>query len=275
MNLKNCLKSAVLQLKESSQSASLDSSLLLSNVIGRSREWLISHGEEVISIDQLQHFQALVRQRKSGVPIAYLIGFKEFFGLDLAVNSSVLVPRPETECLVEWILSHYSNSSKKVLDLGTGSGAIIISLAINRSKWECSAGDVSLAALEVARQNALSHQLERIKFITSSWFDSIDEANYDIIVANPPYIAVDDEHLGGLKHEPDLALVAADNGLSDLNLIIKGALEFLAQDGVLVLEHGYRQQDAVMGLARQAGYAAVSGYVDLSGLPRYIVAKMA
>ena len=191
------------------------------------------------------------------------------------VNPSVLVPRPETECLVEWILSHYSHSSKKVLDLGTGSGAIIVSLAINRSKWECSAVDVSLAALQVARQNALSHQLEGIKFIASSWFNSIEEAKYDIIVANPPYIAVDDVHLAGLKHEPDLALVATDNGLSDLGLIIRGALGFLVQGGVLVIEHGYQQQEAVINLARHAGYVDVSGYADLSGLPRYIVAKVA
>jgi release factor glutamine methyltransferase len=274
MTVTDCLKSAALGLTEVSDSPRLDAQLLLSLVLNKPREWLLAYGELQILDQQLVDYQQLLEQRQKGVPIAYLIGCKEFFGLKLAVNRNVLIPRPETECLVDWILSQYSGSHKRVLDLGTGSGAIILSLAVNRLQWECDAVDISVAALQLAEKNALSHQVERIRFSKSNWFESIGLAKYDIIVANPPYIAAEDKHLDDLQYEPSLALVAANDGFCAIELILSGATRFLAQEGVLVLEHGYQQQDAVMSLARQVGYADVSGHTDLSGLPRYIVAKM-
>ncbi len=259
--------------------ASLDAELLLAHVLGVSRTHLLTWPLQVVSEAQIQAFQALLARRAQGEPCAYLVGTKEFWSLPLMVNAHVLIPRPETECLVEALLTRFpaeDSYAYQVLDLGTGSGAIALALATERPHWQIIALDRSEAALSVAKQNAQALSLENIQWIASDWFSALrsERCAVDIIVSNPPYVEEGDIHLqqDGLCYEPQAALVAGRDGLKDLHQIICIAPAFLKPGGCLVLEHGTTQGLAVRLLMKKQGFTREITLKDLGGLDRLSLA---
>ena len=253
-----------------SPSALTDIRLLLAHVLAWPLSRLLAYPEYQLTDMQNQLFAKLLKQRQAGTPIAYLIEQASFWSLELYVNPSCLIPRPETEVLVETVLNLAANEPLKVLDLGTGSGAISIALARERDNWQITGVDKSSEALLVAQRNCARYQLENIKLLQSDWLSNV-AGKFKIIVANPPYIAADDTHLSALEFEPQSALVAADNGLADLAKIISQAPHYLAHGGYLCLEHGYEQADAVGSLLAQADFSEIVCYQDLAANPRVSV----
>lgn len=249
--------------------ARIDAQLLLLHVLGRAGEergWLIAHDDDPLEPAAAERFAALCRRRAAGEPVAYLVGAKEFFGLQLHVDDRVLVPRPDTETIVEWALELLQDrSAPRVLDLGTGSGAIALALQSARSDARVEAVDRSADALAVARANAQRLGLP-VRFRQADWLAGAGA--YDLIVSNPPYIAEGDPHLPDLAHEPRQALVAGADGLDDVRRIIAAAPAHLAAGGWLLLEHGWDQAQAVRALLAQAGLARASSRKDLAGIAR-------
>jgi release factor glutamine methyltransferase len=249
--------------------ARLDAQLLLLRVLGRDgaeRGWLIAHDDEDLDTERGERFLALCRRRAAGEPLAYLMGDKEFFGLSLHVDARVLVPRPDTETLVEWALEVLQNqSAPRVLDLGTGSGAIALAIQSARPDAQVEGVDRSPDALEVATGNGRRLQLP-VRFREGCWLEGA--GHYDLIVSNPPYIAVADPHLADLRHEPQEALVAGPDGLDDLRAIVDAAPAHLEPGGWLLLEHGWQQAEAVRRLLTGAGLAAAASRRDLAGIER-------
>jgi len=252
----------------------LDAQLLLLHALGRGegeRSWLLAHDTDLLPDEQISAFEALCQRRRSGEPVAYLLGHKEFWGLPLTVDARVLVPRPDTETLVEWALevidgmvaSAAASTGPRVLDLGTGSGAIALALAHARPKLRVAAADRSADALEVAAGNAQRLGLA-VDFRQASWLDGAP-MGLNLIVSNPPYIAEQDPHLAALAHEPRAALAAGPDGLADLRSIIAAAPSHLAAGGWLLLEHGWDQADAVYALLAGAGFDLVQSRPDLAG----------
>lgn len=261
----------------------LDAQLLLLHALGRGeqeRAWLLAHDTDALPLTTFATLQAAVLRRAAGEPLAYITGHKEFFGLDLQVDARVLVPRPDTEALVQWALelleqaraSHPSTRSR-VVDLGTGSGAIALALQHECPWAEVHAVDLSTDALTVARANAERLGLP-VQFAQGSWLNSL-EGRFDLIVSNPPYIAEQDEHLPALRHEPLSALVAGADGLDDIRTIIRQAGQHLNPDGWLLLEHGYNQAPAVRALLQEAGFAEPTSCRDLAGIERCSGARLA
>ena len=220
-----------------------DAEILLCYCLGKDRAWLYTWPELEVETPQAQHYCELLEARRRGRPIAHITGTREFWSLELAVNEHTLIPRPETETLVEWALELPLPDNASVLDLGTGSGAIALALARERSHWSICAVDVSEDALAIARQNSLALGLARVQFLQSDWFAAVSGTRYSLLVSNPPYIEENDCHLqrGDLPFEPRTALVAADRGLADLAAIITAAPAQLCDGGWLLLEHGYEQ----------------------------------
>jgi release factor glutamine methyltransferase len=256
----------------------LDAKVLLAHVLGRDRAWLAAHATDVIDCQDAEHFLALAQRRRRGEPVAYLTGLREFWGLTLAVTPDVLIPRPETETLVEAALTRLpADRDVRLLDLGTGSGAIALALAHERPRASVTAIDASAAALDVARANAARLGLRNVTFVLSDWFAALpaDAAPFDAIAANPPYVASGDPHLreGDLVHEPAAALGAGADGLSALRVIVAGAPARLARGGWLLLEHGYDQADAVAALLAAAGFGERTSLRDLSGVPRVAMGR--
>jgi release factor glutamine methyltransferase len=249
--------------------ARLDAQLLLLHVLGREardRAWLIAHDQENLGAGRKEHFLALCGQRVAGEPLAYLTGEKEFFGVALLVDARVLVPRPDTETVVEWALEVLRDcTAPRVLDLGTGSGAIALAIQSARPDAQVEAVDRSGGALEVASSNALRLGLP-VRFRQASWLHGA--GHYDLIVSNPPYIAEADIHLRDLSHEPRDALVAGRDGLDDLRVIVETAPGHLERAGWLLLEHGWDQAEAVRDLLGAAGFSSVSSRKDLAGIER-------
>lgn len=242
------------------------------HALGRSqsdRAWLITHDDEELSEPAALTFQALCQRRLVGEPLAYIVGSKPFFGLDLQVDQRVLVPRPDTETLVEWALTF--NTTKQILDMGTGSGAIALALKSVRPDWQVTALDASADALAVAQSNSKSLNLD-VNFLQSSWFDALTdskfEAKFDLIVSNPPYIVEGDWHMAALAHEPKQALTSGADGLDDIRKIIQQAPDFLTSGGWLLLEHGYDQAAAVRDLLAQRGFTQAQSRLDLAGIER-------
>jgi release factor glutamine methyltransferase len=233
------------------------------------RAWLITHDDEALSESAALAFQALCQRRLAGEPLAYIVGSKSFFGLNLLVDKRVLVPRPDTETLVEWALACAPTVDKppSVLDLGTGSGAIALAIKYLRPAWQVIALDASADALVVAQNNAKLLNLN-VNFLQSSWFDALSNGKFDIIVSNPPYIVEGDAHVAALAHEPKQALTSGADGLDDIRQIITQAPDFLNTDGYLLLEHGYDQAGAVRDLLIQRGFAQVQSRLDLAGIER-------
>ena len=254
----------------------LDAHLLLAHVLGQSRAWLLTHGDDALPAAQAAAFEALVARRAAGEPFAYLVGEREFHGLTLAVNGTVLVPRPDTETLVEWALELlrgelHDAAEPALLDLGTGSGAIALALKNACPRARVWAGERSAPALAVARANATRLALD-VTFAQGDWWDALagaaDVPPFDLVVSNPPYIAADDPHLADLAHEPLSALVAADAGLADIRRIATGARGRLRAGGWLLFEHGWEQADAVASLLGQAGFGRIATRRDIEGRAR-------
>ncbi|WP_420854751.1 peptide chain release factor N(5)-glutamine methyltransferase [Scleromatobacter humisilvae] len=254
----------------------LDAHLLLSHVLGQSRAWLLAHGGDALSSDQAAAFDGLVARRAAGEPFAYLVGEREFHGLTLAVSDAVLVPRPDTETLVDWALELLRGKLRDVdaptvLDLGTGSGAIALALKNAAPRARVWAGERSGGALAVARENAQRLSLD-VHFAHGDWWDALagepEAPAFDLVVSNPPYIAADDPHLAALTHEPLSALVAGDEGLADIRRIAQGASGRLRAGGWLLFEHGWEQGAAVQAILQRSGFGEVSTRVDIEGRAR-------
>ena len=246
----------------------LENRILLCHALGLTRVGLITNSERVLNDAEAALLAALVERRQGGEPIAYIVGQREFFGLPFGVSPAVLIPRPDTELIVELVLARLEPGSR-VLDMGTGSGAIAVSVAHTRRDAVVSALDVSEEALTVARANAAANGA-RVRFLRSDWFTALDDEIFDLIASNPPYIASGDEHLaqGDLRFEPSGALTDFADGLSALRTIIDGAPAHLVAGGWLLLEHGYDQAEAVRGLLADAGYTEVQSWRDLGGIER-------
>ncbi|WP_413732741.1 peptide chain release factor N(5)-glutamine methyltransferase [Sodalis sp. RH20] len=247
-----------------------DAEILLGFVTGRARTWLLAFGETPLTPEELARLDALLLRRAAGEPIAYLTGEREFWSLKLKVSSATLIPRPDTECLVEQALALLPDQPAQVLDLGTGTGAIALALASERPSWRVTGVDVRPEAVALARENALQLGIANARFATGSWFKSLQGMRYTLIVSNPPYIAVDDPHLhqGDVRFEPQSALVADDNGLADLTAIVVGAADHLHPGGWVALEHGWHQGEAVRGLLARAGFVLVCSRRDYGGNER-------
>ena len=268
--LRQVLDHSAQDLSKVSDSAMREARCLLAEVLSCSREWLYTHSEETLSSKQYELYQSLLVRRMQGEPIAYILGRRGFYDLELEVTPDVLIPRPDTECLVDFILARQPNAPKRVLDLGTGSGAIALALGHARPSWSILAVDFSNAALAVAQRNAARYQCENVVFQQSDWFAAIAPQRFDIIVSNPPYIAENDEHLSALKYEPVSALTAGHDGLDDIGSILEAARAYLAEGGMLVLEHGYDQSEGVADCAHRLGYKKCLTHKDLSGNDRFI-----
>jgi len=246
----------------------LDNRILLSHALGLSRVGLITQSERVLTGEETQCLRALLERRLRGEPIAYIVGQREFFGLPFEVSDAVLIPRPDTELLVELALDRLP-AQGRVLDMGTGSGAIAVSLAHSRPDAIVTALDVSSAALAVARRNASANGVN-ITFMASDWFEALGTERYELIVSNPPYIASGDQHLseGDLRFEPVGALTDHADGLSALRTIVSGASRHLTAGGWLLMEHGYDQAASVRQLLSDAGYTDTQSWRDLAGIER-------
>ena len=251
-------------------SARRDTEILLCHCLGKPRAWLYTWPEKEVARDCARDFENLLAQRREGVPVAYLTGEREFWSLQLAVSDATLIPRPETETLVSWVLELALPNAASVLDLGTGSGAIALALASERPHWHVTALDVSQEALQVARGNAVRTRLTSVHFVQSDWYQAVTGQRFNALLANPPYIDGDDPHLalGDVRFEPRSALVSSDSGLEDLGRLVTGASDHLLDGGWLLLEHGFEQANAVCAMLHDAGFSQVSTRRDMSGQQR-------
>jgi release factor glutamine methyltransferase len=253
-----------------------EANILVAHALGLSAVELYTHPERAVSPEESQRALAWVAHRAAGEPVAYLIGEREFYGLVLKVTPAVLIPRPETELLVELALARLpTEGALHVLDLGTGSGAIAIAIAHARPDAHVCALDCSAAALAVARGNAQRHHLDNLSFVQGEWLTPFAHEHFDLIVSNPPYVGADDPHLtrGDLRFEPALALPSGADGLDDLRRIIADASHYLRAGGRLILEHGTEQQPAVLELLTDHGFIEPLSHCDLAGLPRAVSAQ--
>ena len=268
-SIQSLLKHASEQLEKISDSAYLDAEILLAHCLGKNRTYLHTWPEKELDANQLREFRNLIEKRLTDYPIAYLLGTKPFWTMDLTVTPDVLIPRPETELLVEIALDKIRNiKNPQILDLGTGSGAIALALASERPDANVVATDYSEKALAVANYNALELKLNKqVCFIKSNWFDDIkaSEDLFDLIVSNPPYIDPEDLHLKGtIRYEPIQALVADDHGMSDLERIIQKSHSFLKRNGWIVLEHGFDQAEKTSVLLSNNNFKKTKSVSDLN-----------
>ena len=257
---------------EQSDTPLLDCQLMLAHVTGKSRSWLISHDDRIPDNCVHSKFEEMVRRRQAGEPVAYILGYKDFWNSRLSINSATLVPRPETELLVELALKAMTDGACKVVDLGTGSGAIAISLALEQPDWQLFANDLCAASLSVAQKNATG--IDNLFLFRGHWTEAIATQSMDMVVCNPPYVQANDPHLEALRAEPPGALVSGDSGLHDIQHVIKGTRRIIKSGGILILEHGFDQRDAVHGLLGDEGYVAIEMFDDLNRQPRVIKATL-
>ena len=273
----NTLKAALAAAREKLPAS--EARLLLGYVLDRPAAWLIAHDDDMLEEADLLRFASLVARRKGGEPVAYLVGHREFYGREFAVSPAVLIPRPETEMLVDLALAQEvgvgatakctATGATSILDLGTGSGCIAVTLALEIRQAEVTAVDASAAALSVARENA-ERLGATLRLQQSNWFDQLVGETFDLIVANPPYIATTDPHLavGDLRHEPEPALASGADGLDAIRQIVAGAPRHLRPRGRLWLEHGYDQAAAVHELLAAAGFDDIQQHRDVAGIVR-------
>ncbi|NBS25895.1 MAG: peptide chain release factor N(5)-glutamine methyltransferase [Gammaproteobacteria bacterium] len=257
-----------------SDSARLDSEILLAKALEKPRSWLYGWPEHVPTETEQAIFLQLLRHREKGVPVAYLTGKREFWGLVLKVNEHVLIPRPETELLVEKSLELIGAAAKaRVADLGTGSGAIAMALATERPAWEILATDISTEALSLALENATELKLHNVQFFLGNWLKTLEGKKFDAIASNPPYIEAGDKHLaeGDVRFEPELALVSGKDGLDAIRQIARDSINCLTRDGWLLLEHGFDQGDRVRQILIDSGYSEIETFKDLAGHERVSV----
>ncbi|AEQ95166.1 peptide chain release factor N(5)-glutamine methyltransferase [Xanthomonas oryzae pv. oryzicola] len=253
-----------------------DAEALLLHALGRDRAWLFMHGRDAVPLSVAQAFEALVQRREAGEPVAYLTGSRGFWTLDLAVSPATLIPRADTELLVELALERFDTSpGRRAADLGTGSGAIALAIASERPQAQVIATDASAAALALARRNAHNHALRNVDFRLGNWFAPLAGEAFDLIASNPPYIAAHDPHLqqGDLRYEPATALASGSDGLDDIRLIVADAPTHLLPGGWLLLEHGWDQGDAVRALLAASGFDAAATYQDLEARDRVTLGR--
>lgn len=251
--------------------ARIEIQALLQSVLRVSRAYLYAHPEQELNREQENAYQRLFDRRAQGEPIAYILGKREFFGLEFKVTPATLIPRSDTELLVEQALQRIPTQQPcAILDLGTGTGAIALSIAHERPMAQVLAVDASTDALQVARENQLYLGLNNVSLLLSNWFDAVKERRFDIIVSNPPYIAANDAHLrqGDVRFEPVTALASGSDGLLDIRKICSMSMQFLEPKGCLLFEHGYDQAQAVRGILSAAGFNCVFTVHDLAGLER-------
>jgi release factor glutamine methyltransferase len=267
--LRNDSKRLEAALNPNSSSARIEVQCLLQAVLQVNRAYLLTHPEQTLDAEQQVRYAALFERRLRGEPLAYILGEREFFGLTFRVTPATLIPRPDTELLVELALQRIPQRGR-ALDLGTGSGAIALAIAHARPDIEMTAVDASQEALDVARENARRLNTGNVRLLRSDWFAALQGERFDLIVSNPPYIAESDAHLaqGDLRFEPRAALTSGADGLDDIRRIVAGAKQHLNADGWLLLEHGYDQAERVRELLRQHGYAEVLSAHDLAGIER-------
>jgi len=278
MKIVDALVAAQARLSTASNTeARFEAQLLLQHALKTNRAWLIAHENDVLTYSQHMHFDTLIQRRIQGEPIAYMLGFREFYGLHLKVTPDTLIPRPDTEILVDTALSKMpaSQNSLRVLDLGTGSGAIALAIANKRPRADVLAIDASENALKIAQENANALQIANVQFLSSHWFGALHQQRFDVIVSNPPYIEDADPHLaqGDLRFEPLSALASGKDGLHDIRMIIDQCLVHLKPQGWLMLEHGYNQASAVADLMSEAGLVGISTHKDLGGNDRVTVGQ--
>ena len=247
-----------------------EAQVLLGHVLGASRAWLSGHGEDKAEQSAAAEFRDLVERRRFGEPIAYLVGEREFYGLGFRVTPDVLIPRADTETLIDVALEKLvPGVVHDVLDLGTGSGCVAIVIAHERPAARVTAVDISAAALAVARQNAATTGAA-VEFVEGKWFEPLAQNRFDVIVSNPPYVAAGDAHMqkGDLRFEPPMALISGHDGLNDIRAIVAGATAHLRAGGWLLFEHGHDQADVCRDLLLDAGFEEILNRADIAGLPR-------
>ena len=275
ITIENALADAARTLAEVSESPQLDAETLLAWVLRTPRSYLFAHPEEELPKQSSREFADALDRRENGEPIAYITGSKEFWSLQLQVSHDTLVPRPETETLVEQALQLIpQDRSCRVLDLGTGSGAVAIAIASERPKIMIDAVDSSNAALKIAKENANLHKLQNIIFLQGIWTEPVADQTFDFVVSNPPYVRDDDPALDKLRYEPRSALAAGPDGLHAIRTIAEDAGKVITENGVLLLEHGADQQDAVAAILQDNGWIQIDCFNDLAGHPRVSTAKM-
>lgn len=259
MDYQQWLREAISQL-QSSDSPRRDAEILLGFVTGKSRTFILAFGETRLTAGQQQQLDALLARREHGEPVAHLVGVREFWSLPLFVSPATLIPRPDTECLVEQALNHLPGTPCRILDLGTGTGAIALALASERPDCQVTAVDVVAEAVALAQRNAEHLGIGNVDIRQSHWFSALAGQTFSLIVSNPPYIDEQDPHLaqGDVRFEPLSALVAADHGLADLEIIIKDAPGYLLPGGWLLLEHGWQQGELVRNLFTRHGWRQVA-----------------
>ncbi|MDD1014414.1 peptide chain release factor N(5)-glutamine methyltransferase [Pseudomonas rubra] len=259
-----------------SPTARLDIELLLAAAIGKSRSYLHTWPERIVSSEAALTFADYLQRRRAGEPVAYILGQQGFWKLDLEVAPHTLIPRPETELLVETALQLLPAGAVRLLDLGTGTGAIALALASERPQWQVSAVDRVLEAVALAERNRQRLQLNNVNVRSSHWFDALAGERYDLIISNPPYIAAADPHLvaGDVRFEPSSALVSGADGLDDLRSIVSQAPEHLLPGGWLLLEHGYDQAAAVRELLAKHDFEQIESRLDLNGHERITLGRL-
>lgn len=269
MDYQTWLKTATLRLTHS-DSAKRDAEILLGFVTGRARTYLLAFGETPLTAEQAEQLTVLLARRERGEPVAYLIGEREFWSLPLSVSPATLIPRPDTECLVELALERLPATPCAILDLGTGTGAIALALASERPDCQLTGIDLQSEAVALAQHNAQKLAINNARFLQGSWFTPVAGQKFALIASNPPYIDEADPHLGqgDVRFEPGSALVAADQGLADLAAIVQQAADYLEPQGWLLLEHGWQQGESVRTLLNAAGFIAVATHRDYGGNDR-------
>lgn len=271
IDIRSALEQALHQLNKLNSESRLEAEILLCHLLHKNRAYLFAHPDEVLNQNLLDSYQQLITRRKEGVPIAYLTGTREFWSLSLKVSPHTLIPRHETERLMELALELVPNNpNTHILDLGTGSGAIALSLAKERPNWNIIACDYSEDALEIAKENAQNLGITNVSFYHSDWFNTLPDRRYQAIISNPPYIAEQDPHLklGDLRYEPLNALASGQDGLADLQYIINHSYNYLMPNGLLLLEHGYDQKIALRAILNKLGYKNIQCWQDIQGHDR-------
>ncbi len=259
-----------------SPSSRIDAVFLLCHVLDKPSSYLYTWPEKSLSIEETSLFNALVERRQKGEPIAYIMGYRDFWSLRLHVEPSTLIPRPDTESLVEFALTRLPKNKCTVLDLGTGTGAIALALAKEREEIQVLGVDIRHDAVALAKRNAIENEIENVHFVQSNWFEGIFSKNFSMIVSNPPYIDPQDPHLlqGDVRFEPQSALISDENGLADIRHICTQSTAYLQDKGWLLIEHGYNQGDCVRELFLASGFAEVETLQDDSGHDRVTVGRL-
>jgi len=277
VTIASVLQQAVSRLEAVSDSPRLDAELLLCQVLGRERSYLFTWPEQALDETQRDAFEALLVRREKGEPIAHILGRREFWSLELAVSADTLIPRPETELLVEAALARIpEDAAWRIADLGTGSGAIALAIASERPRCQVVAVERSAAALAVARENARRHGITNVEFVAGNWFEPLAGQQFQMIVSNPPYIPQSDPHLqqGDVRFEPLTALVSGDDGLDDIRHLITVSKKYLLSPGWLLLEHGHDQGSRVITLLSKENFQHIENLTDLVGNERVAIGAL-